>query len=440
MLDRAMLVAATFMALLLGPVLTMQARGIVNSSSVPHPQQAHQPCTNHYIDANNPHADDSGPGTRKRPWKSLNVFPSQHLCPGETIYFARGSHYVGGIPIADSGTAQRPITFTAYGSGPAPQFTNPDPNLLNGNVFQIHGSYVVVDHLYFHDGANSRSNADKDVLQMGDVFIAKGADHATIQYSEWKNSTIGIHTCGRFTLITHNYLHDSHRFIAMKKWGPIAIMISNSNEVASYNHITDFIVIGGTYGADGGAFEFDPRIYGDSIHDVQLDHNNSARNEGFLESTRAPFPTHTVSIVDNVSDDYQAFLMLWQGHDFTILNNTVIRVLPKNSVTDVVFTFGEPGNIIRNNIFVVHAGVQVFSDNGTQVWGIGAHYTSQIHDHNLYFSEDKSETDPIGLPPGPHEIVADPMFVNFATRDLRLRPDSPTIHAGAPTSDSSPRR
>jgi hypothetical protein len=192
----------------------MQARDVIHSSSVPHPQQAHQPCVDRYVDANNPHADDSGLGTRKRPWKSISVFPSQHLCPGETIYFARGSHYVGGIPVSDSGTVQRPITFTAYGSGLAPQFTN----LLNGNVFQIHGSYVVVDHLYFHDGASSRSNADKDVLQMGDVFVAKGADHVTIRNSEWTNSTIEIHTCGRFILIAHNYLHDSHRFIAMKKW------------------------------------------------------------------------------------------------------------------------------------------------------------------------------------------------------------------------------
>jgi len=122
---------------------------------------------------------------------------------------------------------------------------------------------------------------------------------------------------------------------------------------------------------------------------------------------------------------------LWQGHDWQIENNTVLRVLPKNSVTDVVFTFREDGNTVWNNIFVVNQGRKVFSDNGTQVYGM-ANWAGQTHYSNLYFSADGSQPDPVGVPLARGEKIADPKFVNFADRDLHLQSDSPAIGAGSP--------
>lgn len=410
---------------------------ILASFTVLSATQVKAQCGDRYVDGRSKTASDAGPGTKSHPWKSLAAVNTHHFCAGDTVYFARGSEYKGGFAIRDSGEPGRPITITAYGTGPAPRFTNPEFKVLHGNVILLRGSYIVVDGLYFDGGAPSATTENKDVLAMGDIFIAKGSDHDVIRNSEFRNSPIGIHVCGRFNLITHNDLHDTNRFLAGKKWGPIAIFVSNGDNEISYNHITNYVAIGGRFGADGGAIELDPRIYGDSIHDLRIDHNYSYGNEGFIESTRARQSTTKVSVAYNVSDDYQEFILLWQGTHCMIANNTVLRVLPKNSVTDVVFTFGQVGNIVRNNIFVVNDGRKVFSDNGTQVWGFGGHYAGQEHDHNLYFSVDHSQANPVGLPLGPGEKIANPDFVDYGKLNLHLRPQSPAIDAGVPVAGYS---
>lgn len=394
-------------------------------------------CKDRYVDSGASKSDDTGPGSKVRPWKSLAPLNAHTFCAGEHIYFARGSSYHGGFEVRESGSPTQPITLTPYGNGTPPDFTNPDFNVLNGNVIQVKGSYVIIEGLCFHDGAQSPTTKDEDVLRVADVFIAKGADHNIIRNSEVKNSPVGFHICGQFNLITHNYLHDTNRYLAGANWGPIAILLSNANNEISYNRITNYMSMGGTFGADGGALEFDPRLYGDAIHDVKVHHNYSYRNEGFLESTRsADQPTGRAWIAYNVSDDYQEFILLWQGHDWRIENNTVLRVLPKNSVTDVVFTFRESGNSVWNNIFVVSAGRKVFSDNGTEVYGM-ANWAGQTHFCNLYFSAGRSQADPMGVPLSRGEKIADPSFVDLANLDLHLKSDSPAIDGGDPSDFSA---
>lgn len=381
---------------------------------------------NHYVDSGSPNATDSGPGTRNSPWKSLAALASHKLAPGDSVYFARGSSYKGGFVVEESGTARQPITFTSYGIGPAPSFTNPDFAILNGNVIQVRGRYVIIDGLYFHDGAQSPSAKNESVLRVGDIYILRGADHCIIQNCEVKNSPIGFHVNSRFCQITRNCLHDCNRFLAGTAWGPIAIMISNAHTEVSYNRITNYISKGGKYGADGGALEIDPRIFGGTIHDISIHHNYSFGNEGFLEVAQAK---DSIRLAYNVSNDYQQFVILFEGANCLFENNTVLRVLPKNSITDVVFTFHRGGNVIRNNIFVVNSGRKVLSRNGTEVWGRD-NYAGQTHYNNIYFSVDGSQADPCGLPLGPDERIVDPRFADYAKWDLHLRADSPAIDAG----------
>ena len=204
------------------------------------------------------------------------------------------------------------------------------------------------------------------VLRTGAVFIDKAADHNVVRNSEAENVPIAVNLQGEHNLITHNHFHDCTRFLRAPGWGPIAILIGNANNEVSYNRIENYLATGGRYGADGGALEIDPRLYNVEAHDIDIHHNRSYGNEGFLEITKA---TRRINLSYNFSNDYQQFVLFWEGTDSLVENNTVLRVLPKNSVTDVVFTFKDPGNTIRNNIFVVNAKRQVFSDNGTQVNG-----------------------------------------------------------------------
>jgi len=118
-----------------------------------------------YVDGRDPTASDSGPGSLTIPWKSLAAVDRHSFRPGDVVYFARGSNYRGGFVVKGSGTASQPITFTWYGDGPAPSFTNSSFAVLNGNVIQIRGSYVTIDGLSFHDG-KTRDSTLKSSFQV----------------------------------------------------------------------------------------------------------------------------------------------------------------------------------------------------------------------------------------------------------------------------------
>ena len=380
----------------------------------------------YYVNSADPRADDSGPGTKQRPWKSLAAVGGHTYAPGDSVYFAKGSAYSGGFVVKDAGAPGKPITFTSYGTGSSPSFVNPIAATLGGSVIQIKGSYVAIDGLYFHDGPEASPGGTAVVLRTGAVFLDKGADHNIVRNCEARNAPIAINIHGEHNLITRNHLHDCARFLTSPGWGPIAILIGNANNEISYNRIENYVATGGRYGADGGALEIDPRLYNVAAHHVNVHHNWSYGNEGFLEITKA---TEAIDISYNFSNDFQQFVFFWEGTNSLIENNTVLRVLPRNSVTDVVFTFKDPGNTIRNNIFVVNLKRQVFSDNGTQVYNKG-NYAAQKRLNNLYYSLDGTQENPCGLPLAEGEKVADPGFMNYDRQDYRLAAGSPAIEAG----------
>ncbi len=382
--------------------------------------------TQYYLDSSDPRASDSGLGTRDQPWSTLTALDRHTFQPGDRICFAPGSRYRGGFVIKDSGTSEQPITFSVCGSGPPPSLSNPGFSVLNGNVIQVLGSHIVIEGLAFHDGASSPNTKTRVVMRVGDVYILKPANYIIVRDCDFTNSPIAVHINGEHCLISGNRMHGCNRPLAGTAWGPIAIFIANANNEISHNRITNYISRGGNYGADGGALEIDSRVYGGKVHDVSIHHNYSQGNEGFLEVAEAE---GALDLRYNVSNDYQQFVILYKGRSCRFENNTVLRLLPKNSVTDVVFTFKAGGNIIRNNIFVVNNGRKVMSTNGTQVWGRN-NYAGQIRSNNLYFSLDGSQADPCGLPLGPGERIADPLFAGLMNGDLHLLPNSPAIDAG----------
>jgi len=148
--------------------------------------------TTYYI--NSRIGDDNNTGTNEETvWKSLKNLEQNIFKPGDSILFAKGSAYTGGFAFTSSGTAQKPIVFSnysvgadvilktdrtklqplfvRYGAGRNPSFSNPGWNVLNGNVFRIEGSYIVIDGLYFHDNTNppSSDHKNKNVQKMGAV-------------------------------------------------------------------------------------------------------------------------------------------------------------------------------------------------------------------------------------------------------------------------------
>jgi hypothetical protein len=235
---------------------------------------------------------------------------------------------------------------------------------------------------------------------------------------------MGIQVYGEHNLITQNYIHDCNIFLAYPGWGPVGIMVATSHNEISYNHIENYYAIGGAFGADGGALEIDESSI--PKENISIHHNYSADNEGFLEIIGG-VEIKNVHVHHNISEDFQDFIFFWAGTDCIVEHNTVLSIKPQNSRLNVVFSFHKENTVtIRNNIFILANGLQVFA--GDSVYE--ANKYDQYHYNNIYHCIDGSVKDPVGKSLGKGEIISNPLFIDFERRNLRLTPGSPAVDAG----------
>ncbi|MBA3645744.1 MAG: hypothetical protein H0W63_06145 [Gemmatimonadaceae bacterium] len=386
--------------------------------------------TTYYVDSRT--GSDSGAGiSPASAWKGLTIFSAHPFIPGDSILFAKGSGYKGGFIFRQSGTAARPIVFGSYGSGNAPAFSNPDWSVLNGNIFRIEGSHIIVSNLYFHDNTNppTMENSHHDVQKMGAIYLGLRADSNVVKGCEFERSPVGIKIKGSYNLITGNYLHDASTQM-QRTWGAIAIMIVSPHNEIAYNRIERYGYYGGAYGSDGGAIELDGVDDSFDGRDINIHHNVSVGNHGFFELAGRDIDSITVAY--NLSDDVDKFVGGGAMKHTIIDHNTVIRTREPNIDRWIFWTFYPEGTalVVTNNIFVVPKDIQVFPQSpkpeGHHRTGIGV----PVHSSNLFFSP-AGNPDPVGLPLGGGELVADPMFVAPTRGDYRLRAKSPARRVGA---------
>lgn len=404
----------------------------------------------YYLDSE--HGADSNPGTQAAPWKTLKNLDGRTFAPGDGIYFARGSSFTGGFVISSSGSPGRPITIAAYGAGPAPKFTNPDYAVLNGNAIRVDGSYIVIDGLYFSDGATGPAGngeaGESASHKVGAIFISTDAAHNIVRNCEitrWP-----IHVYGQYNLITHNYVHDLMNLPARGWWG-VGIMICNSNNEVSYNHIVNCRQKSGEYGYDGGAIELDDRDY--PKDNISIHHNLATDNQGFLEIVEGSASVKNLLVAYNVVNDYQQFLRLssTEIENARVENNTVLltrqsvlppamfdfswfssygdmstgRMLPISIGSGSACGTKKTSSILtyRNNIFFLGDNFKV------------SPYCDFPHDHNVYYRPRDRAIRGWAILGANAELgvgdqIADPKFVNMAEGDFHLQPDSPAIRTG----------
>lgn len=391
----------------------------------------------YYIDSDS--GNDNNRGTREnRPWQTLDKVSGMTFQPGDRILFKRGSSYEGTVTINGDGTATNPITISAYGTGEAPSFTNPNFSDGFGNAMRVRGDYHIVENLYFHHTAPASDDVGFEIVwSVGALHVSLGHDHVIIRNNEFANIPKAIQSYSQHSLITNNTIHDpnmnqANGFLSAPNWGPIGIHLGIGNQEVSYNTIENMFVAGGEYGADGGAIEIDDgRNHKDNIH---IHHNQTTHNMGFIEISwwddAEKMTSSNVTIDHNVSRDYQDFVLWWAPTSNSVIeNNTIIRT--DNQYTGpfdgVFFIDAPPGDIsITKNIIV--------TDNDLTEAIFVEDFDGGVHDttrsNNIYWDVADGKVN-LGLPFGPGEIEGDPLFVDWESGDYQLQSESSAAGWGA---------
>ncbi len=354
-----------------------------------------------------------GDGSAEKPWISLDSLNAYSFTPGDTLFFERGSSWSGSFEITASGAEERPIVFSAYGSGKMPAISNPDPEINDGNAIRISASYITIENLYIN---NCGLSGPRTVA--GIASFDRQQHHLLIQYCEFEGCRVAVRLYAHDVLVTNNYMHAPGGGIN-EWWGPMAIVGAGYNGEISHNRMEGFLAPN-NFGFDGGAIELDD----EGIHtNWKIHHNISLGNEGFLESYDdsecGDCTWGGIEICYNYSDDYQWFIDGPIGEDAIIENNTIFRVLPANTDYNWCISLHHriPEASVRNNIFVLANGVTAFE------WENPGSSTSD----NIYFSADNSLSNPKGYTLKEGEIIADPLFVNYEERNLHLLQGSPAV-------------
>jgi hypothetical protein len=395
--------------------------------------------TDYYVSSS---GNDSNSGTStSSPWQTLSKLDSVNFKAGDTIHFKRGDKWLGRFKITESGNPDNPIRLTSYGNGAFPKLSNPNWDYTwDGVVIRVSGHHIIIEKLHFLDGAahpyEDNKDAHENVYDMGAVNLTRDSKHCTVQYCEFEDYPIGVQSQGQYNKIYQNYFHDCNKGMCLPYWGPIGIFSGGSYDEISYNYIINYKG-GGSGGFDGGAIEIDRFMWGAGhigygADHIKVHHNISIENAGFLEPEALDDTkgNNYLDIYSNFSDDYKWFISDDDLNHSTVRNNTSLRVLPWIKSWNLVLAIQGVEDKVLHNVFIVANNLKVFQYSDIAI----------EHKYNLYYSHDKSVSDPVGREKDTTEEILpswsklSPAIYDSSGKLLRPRPDNNgVLRAWVPT-------
>lgn len=168
--------------------------------------------TVYYIDSEN--GSDSNDGlSADSPWKTLGRASDVVYSAGDSILLKRGSYFFGRFSARGDGTAENPITLSAYGDGDLPVLTNSPQDSLYDPVITIRdvSHWVVKDlEITAPDGTGILIYFNNKIVE--DITIDSVVLHDIQNYASddyYSSQRAAIRMFGN-TGKTHRYLSDIH--------------------------------------------------------------------------------------------------------------------------------------------------------------------------------------------------------------------------------------
>lgn len=386
----------------------------------------------YYVDSVNGSDGNNGKSTTAA-WKTLAKVTSFTFGSGDVIAFKRGQTITGTATISESGTTNKPIVVTAYGTGTQPVLSNPGQL----NMLVLDGSNIQVQNIAFADGATFTSDLGQTNYEnSGAIVVTSNGTNDLVQDSTFTNVGIGVKTYGLNSQVLHNmfqnlqiaYVGPDPTDGTPTSYGAIGVSVDNSGVRVAYNDFINCRSTNSPYGADGGAVEVEG--YEHTKDNVSVDHNYSRGSQGFIEATETT--TSNVTVAYNISDDYQQFIA-WDTtttpNNWLAVNNTILRSNDNSRLFDQYYyrvSGPSPASnwiTIRNNIFIATAWFSVYNFP---------------HDHNLFGNSlGLGATTGTTYAKGLGDIYGDPAFVNQAGHDLRLTGTSAALNNGVASTSST---
>ncbi|MGN9839860.1 NosD domain-containing protein [Nonomuraea sp. H19] len=358
--------------------------------------------TAYYVDSKA--GDDAAAGTSATaPWKSLDKVNTADLKPGDTVAFKRGSAFTGTLTLSAKGTAARPISVKAYGTGSLAKISGAD-----GDCVVISGNHWRVSGLRASGCRWAGFQIDGDHNELAGVQADRNIAGVYV-------TLIGSHNTIRDSVLTDNNRMSINDEGGDDDSGAFGVLLSGDDNVVTGNTITGSFAKSQDYGTDGAAIEI---FNGDRN---RITHNVSRNNETFTELGAQKGKTATGNLfafnVVTSSRGRGSFLITrGSGHIVGPVKGTVAThnsvYLPAKDTVGWSCHDGCAPSILklRNNVIVV-GGVSGWED------GKGADENGGVY---------KSRSGKFKL--GPKSVMADPRFVSRT--DLRLKPGSPALGRG----------